>query len=248
MQAILIGVDTNVFLEDTGNIFGLIGYISSMNMRIFIPKTVIWELDKLKTSNKLARIALNKIELECATGKESRILLEPAIKKTAASNDDTIIQSCKEHNVSVILSNDRALLTKAHSEGIPCTDTTNKKDSSLFAEVRSLVQEVTFMEFDINDDQPQSKTHLERAAARKIFSEVLLGVLEKEIGVEMFDFLLPDDIYTSLMAQIRYILKNYQLFKNILPHCAKPLLSKYKTQRSLSEEDIQFVLGLFGLF
>ncbi|KAI5191441.1 hypothetical protein NEMIN01_1517 [Nematocida minor] len=242
----LVALDTNVLMGKLDVVKGLSFLIENINMGLFIPCTVMRELDANKVRVKGARDAIVFIEQENARVNR-KIFLEPAVSEKGRINDDTIVLSCKNNKVMLLLSDDTALRLKANNAGynLSCISVEGKSAEELFSEIANFFR-IEFMDFELKEDTVGSVKKLTAKIASVIYHEKVYPVVERELGRDLLPFYLPEGLDQSLSSLLAYVSKNSHLFTSTLPRSSIKIISKLSSKK-VTTADLQLILDIFGV-
>lgn len=243
---VLVGIDTNVFLDSLDILKELGRHMNAINMCMFVPCTVIRELDSLKGSALTARRAIEYIESEVKRKINSQIKVEASVVQKGETNDDTIALACKRNNAHVIITNDTALRIKVSSFGMTALSSIGKSANTLFQEIKDTMKEIDFMECEFQEDPLTPLQEINAQVACIIYTERVLPILSKEIGQEMVSVYLPQSLSKSLEDLVAYIIKNYGMFRSSFPKSALQMLKKMP-KRNIDVKDMEKLLFIMGL-
>ncbi|KAI5185613.1 hypothetical protein NEHOM01_0939 [Nematocida homosporus] len=246
MNMILIGVDTNVFLDSLECVKRLVVHLNSLNAGIFVPRVIIRELDAIKTKSATAREATKYILSEMGRSVNQKVFVENSIEVQGQTNDDTFAIACLNNHVDIILTNDTALRVKSISAGTPAIATVGKTAEDLCREIEEHLKDSDFMETELRGDYVGERNSVESSVAHLIYTKRLHPKLVKELGADLISDYVPDTIAYSLSAQLKYIVKNYETFTGMLPRYAKGIFQG-KLKKELELADIEEILLILGI-
>lgn len=243
---VLVALDTNILISNIQTIRSLAFLIEDINIGLFIPRTVIRELDAIKTVKPNARAAISFIEQENARINR-KIFVEPSVSEKGAINDDSIILSCRNNGILLLLSDDTALRIKASNSGYNLVAISVQKKTA-----QEILQEITdffgieFMDYDMKDDTVGTMKKLTAQVASAIYYEKVYPIAKRELGEEMVFIYLPSDLNLSLSSLLKYVSKNAHLFSSILSRSSIKMLSRFANEK-VTVEDLQTILDIFGV-
>ncbi|KAH9385549.1 uncharacterized protein NEMAJ01_0445 [Nematocida major] len=244
----LVAVDTNVLMGKLHVLKGLSHIFEDIGMALFVPKTVSRELDRLKTDNASAREALHFIEQETARSNR-KVFMEPFVEETGSTNDDSIVISCWNNRIPILLSDDKAMRLKANSaeeKGLVSISVGGKTAAELFDEMAQLLG-MHFMECDMKeDDFVGDIKKMTARAAFLIYHRRVLPTVERELGKDLAQFYLPEGLEHSLSSLLEYVLKNHQLFRGMLSNASIKIITKLH-KKCVTEQEIALLLDVFGV-
>ncbi|KAI5160286.1 hypothetical protein NEAUS03_1040 [Nematocida ausubeli] len=243
----LIALDTNVLMGKLPVIKSLCFLIEDINMGLFLPCTVMRELDCLKVKKPSARAAILFIEQENAR-ENCKIFIEHAVTEKGSTNDDSIVFSCQKNNISLLISDDTALRLKANNagNGLHSISVENKTAKDLLLEITELFQ-MHFMECEMKDDFVGTAKKVTAQIAFTIYHRRILPIVERELGADMMHFYVPCDIDCSLSSLLRYVGKNnHHLFGRYFSKSSLSIMSKLASKK-VDEDDLRTILSLFNV-
>ncbi|KAI5170693.1 hypothetical protein NEFER03_0152 [Nematocida sp. LUAm3] len=244
-EIILIGVDTNVFLDSLEILRKVAVYMESLHMKFFVPSIILRELDILKVRSPEARNALRYIEEESQKN-NSQIVLDKYVSKDGKINDDIFLVACTRNNVSVYLTNDTCLRIKVQAVEYASISTINKNAEELFIEIRGSVKDVEFMDYALNEEVNFPEGKIEEKLAHWIYIKKVHPVLSRELGPNLISHYVPDNVSSSIKELLSYITKNYSMFDGVFPRYGKKILVQI-SKSDLTDENIDRMLGVLGI-
>lgn len=252
-DAVFIVVDTNVLLHSIEQIERLVTHISSINMQLYVPRVVLGELDNLKKSSHAARGASRFLELQ-ATRLNKKVCIEPASRHPAArdeSNDDVILKACMGLPNCVLLTNDGNMRLKAGAQKIRCVDPAGKAPEALYREVINAIDEIEFMEYQMEGDELSRHEAQKSRAAEHLYRTKVKPVFVREVGASMVDHFIRDESSMTLDALLKIVLKHYSLFHSELPRGGRGVIEQVSRDLKKQDADVRDQLEtlylLFGL-
>ncbi|EIJ94787.1 hypothetical protein NEPAR06_1584 [Nematocida parisii] len=242
----LIAVDTNILMGKLQIIRHLSFLIEDVNISFFIPCTVIRELDALKVHNPSARAAILFLEQENAR-ENCKIFIEPAIIEKGDTNDDSIVISCKNNKILLLLSDDTALRLKANNAnfGMHSMSVENKTASALYTEIINFFQ-ISFMECEMKDDHVGTIKKNTACVASAVYYKKVLPIMKRELGEDMLQFYLPPGLDQSLSSLLKYVAKNHHLFTGYLSKSSISIISQFASKK-VDEDDLRTILDIFSV-
>ncbi|KAM0680257.1 RNA endoribonuclease [Glugoides intestinalis] len=246
MFKISIVPDTNILISHLDIVKML--YVSGLPVpyTLNFSKTVLDELDNLKTRKVEARNAIRFIEsisTSLKTEIEGKIddrkldiVIDGPDQIEPKNNDDRILNYCFQLENPLLLTNDKAFYLKCQSFNIKALIVEKVQESDFIEE---LLKEFEIENTSMKNEYNQCYIKHIKELIRITIGPVISQILYREVG-ENVDMAFRSSF--SLEEELEFVIKNFILFKNFLPGKSQDIIKDFL--KAVKEEDKKKIKGL----
>lgn len=246
MFKISIIPDTNILLSHLDIVKML--YMSGMPVTYTLnfSKTVLDELDNLKTRKVEARNAIRFIESISASLKTEiegkiddrklDIIVDGPEQIEPKNNDDKILNYCFQLENPLLLTNDKAFYLKCQSFNIKALLVEKVQECDF---IETLLKEFGIETVSMTGEFKKDYINNVKELIRITIGPAISQILYRELG-ENIDMVFRSSF--SLEEQLEFVVKNFILFTNFLPSKSQDIIKDFL--KAVKDENIEKIKGL----